>query len=210
MIDSAAATAFPKNAVAQILNGRLQPDGTVRRRWGTIRTSSATPNAGTGYGGAKFTLANGTDLLVVICGAKAYKSTDKGVNWTEIATGLRQDYYSFATMRVGATNYLYMANGDSTIKKYDGTTWSTVANAPSGVKYIAVFNGRLYAAGHSGVIVQGSQIANPEVWASPFGVTVQILTHDGDPPTALFQIGPHLLVFDRDGTSYLDGFGQQT
>ncbi|KKL12905.1 hypothetical protein LCGC14_2531090, partial [marine sediment metagenome] len=154
--------------------------------------------------------AAGTDMIVAIAGTVAKKSIDKGATWTQIATGLRQDYYSMVTMRIGATNYLYMANGDTTIKKYDGTTWSTVANAPSGVKYLAPFNGRLYAAGHSGVIVQGSKINNPEVWASPDGLTVQILTHDGDPPTGLYQIGPHLLVFDRDATSYIDGFGQQT
>ncbi len=210
MVDSAAATAIPRYAVAQIINGRLQPDGTVKRRSGTIRTSAAAPNAGIGYGGSQFTTAAGTKMLISICGSVAKKSTDKGVTWTEIATGLRQDYYSFATMRIGATNYLFMANADTTIKRYDGTTWDTLPNAPSGVKFVAPFNGRLYAAGHSGIIVQGSKIYDPTVWASPDGVTVQILTHDGDPPTGLFQIGPHLLVFDRDATSYIDGFGQQT
>jgi hypothetical protein len=39
---------------------------------------------------------------------------------------------------------------------------------------------------------------------------VQIMTHDGDTPTGLFQIGPHLLVFDEQATSYIDGFGEQT
>ncbi|KKL14918.1 hypothetical protein LCGC14_2510810, partial [marine sediment metagenome] len=210
MVDSAAATAYPRFSVAQIINGRLQPDGTIKRRSGTIRTSSAVANAGLGYGGSQFTLADGTDLIVAILGTKAKKSTDKGATWTEIATGLRQDYYSFATMRIGATNYLFMANADATIKRYDGTTWDTLPNAPAGVKFLAVFNGRLYAAGHSGIIVQGSKIYDPTIWASPDGLTVQILTHDGDPPTGLYQIGPHLLVFDRDATSYIDGFGQQT
>ena len=139
MVDSAAATAFPRYALAQIINGRLQPDGTVKRRSGTIRTSVAAPNAGIGYGGSRFTAADGTEMLISICGSVAKKSTDKGVTWTEIATGLRQDYYSIATMRIGATNYLFMANADTTIKRYDGTTWDTLPNAPPGVKFLAPF-----------------------------------------------------------------------
>ena len=211
MVDSAAPTAFPRTAVAELFNARLLPDGTAERRPGSIRLSTAALNADTGYGGTYFRTAAGEDQLVVIFGANAYMSNDWGVTWsTAIATGLRTDYYSFATMRVGATNYLYAANGDTTVKQWDGTTWTTLSNAPSGVKFLAVFNGRLYATGHSGVLVQASKIADPTTWAAPDGLTVQIIASSGNVPTGLFQIGPHLLVFDRHATSYIDGFGEQT
>lgn len=211
MFDSTASTRYPAASVALALNARIEPDGTIRRRSGTIKTHSAALEAATGFGAIEFTTAAGVDQLVVIFGAKAFMSTDKGATFgAAIATGLRTDYYSFATMRVGATNYLYMANGDTTVKRWDGSTWDTNPNAPSGVKYLAVFNGRLWYGGHSGVILQATQIADPSVIASPNGLTVQILTHGGDVPTGLYQVGPHLLVYDRSATSYVDGFGEQT
>jgi len=210
MFDSVAPTRYPRASAALIENGRIQPDGSVRRRPGTIKTTSSAANAATGYGGVSFTTAAGTDQIIVFIGTKAYKSENYGATLTEIATGLRADYYSFATMRVGATMYLFAANGDTTIKRWDGTTWDTLPNAPSGVKFIAVFNARLYATGHSGVIVQASKVADPETWSSPDGLTVQTLTHGGNVPTGMFQIGPHLLIFDRQATSYIDGFGEQT
>lgn len=210
MYDSVAPTRYPKAAVRIIYNGRVQPDGSVRRRPGNIRTSPAVLGSDIGYGGVSFTTAAGVDQIIVFVGSVAYKSENYGATWTSIATSLRQDYYSFATMRVGATNYLFCANGDTTIKSWDGTTWTTVTNAPSGVKYIAVFNSRLWATGHDGVLAQACKVATPTTWASPDGLTVQILTNSGDVPTGLFQIGPHLLVFDRHSTSYIDGFGEQT
>lgn len=212
MLDSVSVSKMPSDSASLILNGRIMPDASVIRRDGTQRTHSAALVASaTGFGGKLFTTAAGVRQLVAFFATKAFRSVDYGATFAEIATGLRQDYYSFATMRVGSTNYLYAANGDTTIKQWNGTTWTTLSNAPSGVKYIAVFNGRLWAAGHNGVVVQGSKIADPTVWSSAAGgVAVQVLTHDGLELTGLHQIGPHLLVFDRQATSYIDGFGDQT
>lgn len=212
MVDDVAATRYPSAAAAQILNGRLQADGTVRRRPGTIRTSAAAPKVDIGYGATEFRLADGTDLFIVINGDSSFESSDFGATWSAaLATGLRADYWSFATMRVGASNFLFACNGGSAkIQRYDGTTWDTLVNGPSGAKFLAVFNGRLYATGHNGQQVQASKIADPTTWTVPDGLSLQIITHNGNDPTGLYQIGPHLLIFDREGTSYIDGFGQQT
>ena len=207
MNDSAAPLSMPKNAARTLYNARLNPDGTAQRRSGSIRLSAAPLFAGTGYGGSRFTTAGGTDQMVVIFGDEAFSTADYGGTWSAaIANGLREDYYSFASMRVGATNYLFAANGDTTVKRWNGTVWDTLPNAPSGVKYLACFNGRLYATGHSGVLVQASAIGDPTLWASPDGLTIQV----ADVPTGLYQIGPHLLVFNRHATSYIDGYGEQT
>lgn len=206
MLDSTAATRYPPNAAALILNGRLEADGTVSRRPGSRRLHAAALNADTCYGATYFVTAAGVGQHVEIFGTKAYRSIDGGVNWTEIATGLREDYYTFTIMRVGATNYLYAANGDSTVKSWDGTTWGTLAGYPSGVKLVAEFNRRLWFTGHSGVILQASKIGDPTVIATPDGLTVQVSA----PPTGMFQLGPHLLVFSDEQTSYVDGFGEQT
>lgn len=211
-VDDISAIAYPSNAVAEIINGRVEPDGTVSRRPGWARTHPSALGGGEPcYGATEFITAAGVRQLVAFFGDAADYSINGGAAWTSIAgSGLREDYYSFATMRVGATMYLYAANGDSTVKRWDGTNWDTNPNAPSGVKYLAVFNGRLWYAGHSGVLVQGTEIGNPAVLSSPNGLTVQILTHSGDVPTGLYQIGPHLLVFTLQSTSYIDGFGEAT
>lgn len=206
MLDSAAATRYPRNAAALILNGRVEEDGTVRRRPGSRRLHETTINDDTCYGAIEFTPAGADAQIVAIFGDTAAYSTDGGVNWTEITDGLREDYYSFAIMRVGATNWLYAANGDSTVKTWDGSSWSTLAGYPSGVKYLAEFNRRLYYAGHSGVLVGASKIGDPTTIAVPDGLTVQVQ----QVPSGLFQLGPHLLVFGEDQTAHIDGFGEQT
>ena len=211
-VDNTAATRFPKDALALILNGRLEPDSSVSHRGGSARLHATALNSGgRGWGARSFITAAGAVQFIAIAGTAAYKSTDYGASWSQIATGLREDFWDFAEMRVGASNYLYMANGGSGyIQSWDGTTWSELTNGPAGAKQIEPFNGRLYATGHSGSIVQASQIADPTVWASPKGLTLQILVASGGTPTGLLQIGPHLLVFDENQTSYIDGFGEQT
>jgi hypothetical protein len=210
MFDSVSPTRYPSAAAAYIENARIQADGTVRRRPGSQRTTVDALQSANSWGLTYFVTAGGVEQIVAFCAQRAFKSEDQGETWDQIATGLRQDYYSFCTMRVGASMYLFCANGDTTIKKWDGTTWGTVSNAPQDVKYVATFNSRLYATGHDGTIVQASKIGDPDTWASPDGLLVQVQTHGGETPTALYQIGKHLLVFDTKATSYIDGFGQQT
>ena len=211
-VDNTAATRFPKDALALILNGRLEPDSSVAHRGGSERLHATALNSGgRGWGASSFVTAAGAVQFIVIAGDTAYKSTDYGASWSQIATGLREDYWDFAEMRVGASNYLYMTNGGSGyIQSWDGATWGELTNGPAGAKQIEPFNGRLYATGHSGSIVQASQVADPTVWASPRGLTLQILVASGGTPTGLLQIGAHLLVFDENQTSYIDGFGEQT
>ena len=211
-VDNTAATRFPKDALALILNGRLEPDSSVAHRGGSERLHATALNSGgRGWGASSFVTAAGAVQFIVIAGDTAYKSTDYGASWSQIATGLREDYWDFAEMRVGASNYLYMTNGGSGyIQSWDGATWGELTNGPAGAKQIEPFNGRLYATGHSGSIVQASQVADPTVWASPKGLTLQILVASGGTPTGLLQIGAHLLVFDENQTSYIDGFGEQT
>lgn len=206
--DSADATAYRQDEVAWIVNGRVRPDATLEARRGSKRLHSAALGGGEqGYGGASFMRADGTAQWIVFFGPTAYVSSDDGANWTQIATGLRRDYWSLCTMRVGATNYLLCVNG-GTAYKWDGSTWSVLAGCPSGAKFGAVFNERFYVAGHNGNIVQASAIADPEKWTIPDGLAFQIQTHDGDDQlTGLYAIASVLLVFKRHSTSYVNGFG---
>ncbi len=211
MFEDVAATRYPRNVAAEILNGRIQTDGTVERRDGTQRLHPTALNAATGFGGIEFTTANGVRQLLAFMGSEIHRSEDAGATWLDVTpTTPLGNYYDFATMRVGATNWLFAANGDTELWRWDGTTWTATPNAPAGVKFISVFNQRLWGTGHSGILIQASKIGDPTIWASPDGLTIQAQTHDGDTPTGLFQIGAHLLVFDEHATSYIDGYGEQT
>src|SRR3990167_2811747 len=115
MWDSVSPARFPQGAVAELYNARIQPDGTAQRRQGTIRTHPTTLGAAPGYGGIAYRTAGGDGFFVAFIGATAPASDDFGATWSQLAASLRQDYYSVAIMRVGATNYLYAANGDTTV-----------------------------------------------------------------------------------------------
>lgn len=216
MNDTASPSEFAGDEVELLVNGRVSFRGnTIQRRMGSARRHAAALNSGAqGYGGFEFFTAAGAQQVCVMVGDKFYYSTDAGLNWTNPAgaTSLTTAYWSMVQMRVGAANYLCMANGSNNIYYWDGTTFGTLSNNPgNGVKYLAVFNDRLWAAGHSGVTIAASAVGDPNTWATPSGLTVEFTTHDGEQEvTALYQIGPILLAFKRESTGYLEGFGFQT
>jgi hypothetical protein len=205
--DSAAATAFGDTEVSAIVNGRIMPDGTVRTRGGSQRLHSSTLT-GQGYGGTRFTTANGTVQWLAFVGSRLLRSTDNGRTWTETATSLREDYWSLTTISVGGDNYLYAANGGTNVYSWDGTTWGAEGSFPAGVKYLCTFNERIYYAGHDGNEVVGTAIGDPTDHTAPDAVILQIQTHDGDNAiTGLYQFGSNLLVFKRNSTNIVDGYG---
>lgn len=211
--DYAAPTEYRPDEVKRLENGRVSFRGNrIARRKGSERTHTTALNSGAqGYGGIEFTTAGGTVQLISFVGDTMYYSTDDGATWTQGATGLREDYWSLVKMRSGSTNYLLAANGDTTPYSWDGTTWATLSNWSSGVNRLAVFNDRLYGAGHSGATVQASKVGDPTVIAAPDGFTVEITTHSGDSEiTGLYAIGTVLLAFKRDSTNYIEGYGYQT
>jgi hypothetical protein len=220
MYEDIAATAYPPNVAAEILNGRIKPDGTVTRRSGTQRTHPTSLETGDGFGAIRHFTAAGVEQLLVFINDRSFRSEDDGATWLDVTPAdegqggatsqLATGYWDFAQMRVGATNWTFASNGDVQLWRWDGTDWTATPNAPSGIKFCEVFNGRLWVSGHSGALLQASKIADPTVWASPDGLTIQILTHSGVVPSGLFQLGPHLLVFDKGSTSYVDGYGEQT
>ena len=215
MQDSAAPTEFQQDEVELLLNGRVSFIGnSIDRRKGSAKTHASELNSGAQcYGATEFFTAAGAQQLCAFIGDKFYFSANEGLTWTNPsgATSLSTAYWDTAQMRVGAANLLICTNGSTNIYKWDGTTWGTLSNEPANAKFCAVFNDRLYVAGHSGVTVAASSPGNPDLWASPDGYTVEVTTHDGEQElTGLYQMGTVLLAFKRESTSYLEGFGFAT
>lgn len=207
MRDNASVTDYRPNEAALLVNHRVTPDGQAEVRYGSQRTHSAALNSGAqGYGIIQFTTTAGVHQRVAFGGDSAYYSTDDGANYTLITSGLTQDYWSFATMNVGGTHYLYCANGSTTMYRWDGANWTTVTGPTTGVTIIAVHNERLWAA--KGSNLYASKVQDPSVWAVPDGLSLPVLTHDGDSDvTGLFSLGPWLLVWKRRSMGYVEGYG---
>ena len=162
-----------------------------------------------------FYTAAGAQITVAIFDSTAYVSTDNGETYTIIsgATGLDEQYWSAVVFREGSSNILCLANGGTSCYQYDGTTWSTISNIPSGTKYLAVLGDRLIAAGGDGTTVAASAVGDIDngYGASAGGWTVKATTHDGDVDIkGLFTLGSSLLVFKRRSVGFIEGFGYQT
>lgn len=218
-VDAAAATRMPRDAVAVLLNGRINPDNSISRRDGGKRTHPTTLAVAapeTPYGGVMFRTAAGVDQILVFLDDRCHMSDDRGISWTDVtpetggSSDLREDYYDFAIMRIGANNYLFGANGDATLWRWNGTAWDATPNAPSGAKYVEVFNNRLAVAGHNGMYVAMSAVNDPTTWAIPSGLLENVLAHGASEITGLFALGSRLMVFSEEACSTLDGYGEQT
>lgn len=213
MNDTAAPTEYRADECELLQNGRVSFDGnTVQRRGGSVKLHTSALNSGAQcFGGIEYFTAGGTQQLVVFVGDKMYTSIDEGVNWVEQATGLTQAYWSLVIMREGAANVLCAANGGTNSYQWDGTTWVAISNIPDDVKHLAVFGNRLWAAGHSGITVVASKVGDIEIYATPDGLSVEAMTHDGDTEiTGLYQLGTVLLVFKKESVGYIEGYGFQT
>lgn len=216
MVDSRAPEEYQGNQLQRLYDGRLQLAGNgVVRRGGSKRTHPSALNSGaTVYGLREFTTGSGTVQLCAFVGDTFYTSTDGGATWTQQATTLPTDYWSMVTTDACGTPTLYAANGGGSIYEWDGTTWSTLTgtSVPTGVKFLSVFGGRLYVAGHDGETVQASVVKDFSDWSIGNGaLSVKVSTHDGDTTIrGLYQLGEALLVFKRKSTAYIAGFGQET
>jgi hypothetical protein len=217
MNDTAAPTDYRKDEVKLLENGRPSFAGTaVERRKGSRFTHADVLGNGPCWFGEEFIRADGQRQMVAIFGTEAFVSTDVGASWTDItpvSPALIEDYYDFASMRVGLTNYLFLVNGADDILRWDGTTMDTLPNPFEGVRFIEVFNDRLYLAGHDGVNIAGSAVGDPTKWntATDGAFVVRAQTHQGDTEIrGLHQEGTALLVWKRDSTNYVEGFGVRT
>ena len=213
MNDTAAPIEYQEDECELLQNGRVSFDGqTVQRRGGSEKTpASALNSGGDGYGAIEYYTAAGAQQLVVFMGDKMYTSTDEGGTWTQRATGLTEAFWSLVIMREGSANVLCAANGGTNSYQWNGSAWSTIANIPNNVKYLAVHGNRLWASGHSGIDVVASKVGDIDTWATPDGLMVKAQTHDGDPTiTGLYQLGPVLMVFKSESTGYIEGYGFNT
>lgn len=218
--DSSAPDEYYPDQAQVMINGRPSFQGNAAERMAGQYLLASRQNwtslaASTCYGAIEFYTAAGVQQIVAAFDDAMYFSTDGGATFTQItgATSLREDYWSFVIYREGSSNVLCSANGGTNSYQYDGTTWATISNIPSGTNLLAVLGDRLVAAGGSGVTVEASAVGNIDdgYGGGTGGWTVKATTHDGDTAlTGLFTLGSMLLVFKRKSVGFIEGFGYQT
>lgn len=177
-------------------------------------------------GGIRFRPTGMPEQWIVIAGNDAIMSTDQWQTTSVIGAGLfpGTSFVTFTTMRIDANsviggpvrNALFVAFGGP-LMMWDGSTWTnlnTVAGIPDderppmGLRFVATFNSRLWAAGHDGNQTVASETENPLNWIAPPGIERPVETYDGDEEiTGLQPVGTVLLAFKENSTSYIDGFG---
>jgi hypothetical protein len=182
---------------------RVDRDGSVTARGGSIRTTSTPVSASTCYGLAVFADAGGTTRYLVLLGAEGFTATSVS-SWTSTIAGLAGAYADFAQFKSGAVNYLLWVNGTDA-HYYTGAADGAIAGIPAGAKYICEANGRLWAAGHDGNTVVGSKLFDFTTYAVPQGISLQI--GDSRPITGIEEVGGTVLVFKADETARINGYG---
>lgn len=211
---------FPANQFPFGVNGDATVEGRLRRRLGTRRTHTtrledSLGNADSELIGATAWWPTDVPQRLAIIGNSAYYSNDDGATWTLANSAILQSgTWQFASAQIIGVNWLYAAAGTATYRWNGSTTWEVapgVPTSPAPPLFLAVFNRRLYIAGHDGANVQASAIDDFTDFTVPNGLLVPVYADRGEPDIrGLYQLGPILLVFRRDLTAYISGFGQAT
>ena len=241
MRDSAAPTEYRGDEVELLFNGRPSRVGnSLSPRRGSKRLHphaflDEDDNALRGYGSREFATTARKLGIIAAVGSAWRVSEDQGATWGKVETdsttlgvldpddgkryleNLPQKPWSFVLMRLGGTtgtgvNAIIGANGGKPILwEGPGTKAKELTSWPTGTKFMAVFNDRLYGSA-GGIHVYGSRVAVPgELSSGKGGIVVRAQSHDDDPEiTGLWTHGVVLLVFKRRSVGYIEGFGYQT
>lgn len=200
--------ARPRPPFCGVLNQcRVERDGSVAPRLGQAAYSALAVAGSVCYGLTSFN-DGGTQRLAAIIGdggnvPALYIASDPAGPWTTPGGGLATEYASFASMRAGGFEYLLLANGTQ-FKSYGNSTYANVTAPASGMRFIATFKDRLWAAGSNNVLY-ASKVGDFNTWAVPDGLVLPI--GNADAITGLADGGDRLLVFKKDQTASVDGSG---
>lgn len=174
----------------------------IRTRNGMTALGQATTNlkAALGIGGWK-----NSEINVVFAGTW-YKWT--GSSWTIVQIGLSAtDFCSFCNFKGNLTDInLLMANGVDPVKKYNGTSVSNLANAPSNVKFIDAHDNRVYCAKDNTIYF--SALRKPEDWSTLNDAgSIEIESNNGETINGIAAGLEHLLIFKPNAMYELFGTG---
>lgn len=171
-----------------------QPDmlgsGVLIKREGVTKESSAmSERISSIYGGRNANYFSTLTTLRALAG-------------TSLATGLTSatdpDWCSFDT-------YDCFVNGAEAKKTSDGSSFTTLANIPSGTKYIATLNNMMFGAGHSRGALRWTNLGEAEDW--PATNELVLNQDEANDIVGLKKFEKSLMVFCQKSFHHIDGWG---
>lgn len=164
-------------------------------------------------------------IPMVISGGFIYTYDDENEEWARAYTYSSvleyPRHYSVLMTRIGTSDVMLIADGANRIVKFDGTEFSAFGSSQGcsdiAVRYIAMYRGRLFAAGdyqnpnrlyYSKLPGDGRTIEDwgyDEASPSVEGGHVEIGTTSGDPITAICAMSNQLLIFKKSSIYRLIG-----
>lgn len=164
------------------------------------------------------------EVAIAISGGDVYTYDPVGVSWTrayEYSLVLERRHYSVLMTRIGLTDVMLIADGANRILKFDGESFSLFGSEEGcsdiPVSFIAMYRGRLFAAGspddpnrlYYSKLPGGSRTI--EDWGydadspSVEGGHIEIGTTGGDPITNICAMSNQLLIFKKNSIYRLIG-----
>lgn len=208
---------YRRDEVLRLVNMRPSKSGAAWRRGGTRKLQAAVLASGAGqhhFGLIDFVMTDGTRKVALFADDTLYLSSNStNTAYSSVGTpalGAALQPVTFAAMTISGVNYLLAATGGTTVGKLNGTTSAlgTLANAPSGTKYIAQHGSRIWAAGAVANKVSASAINDFENWTPSDALDLPMNTADGDGMiNGLFSHRVGLLVFKQQSIEVITGYG---
>ena len=138
-----------------------------------------------------------------------YKSTDFGVTWAAVTTGITIDYNFTGAAAVGDQVYLTTADGtsNSELIKYDGSTWTeedTHYNTNGGLTGVWFSKGQLFISADDGTVEKVFAVSPFEkTWSSSDLSSGSIITfEDSHHVSQVVDAGAVVLVASTNGDIY--------
>ena len=196
-------------------NCRLTDFGSIKKRQGTQRSSSAVLAAAAVLNGYTWRKDAGTQQIMVACNGALRTATYGSFPWSwgtpsggTVSTTVPP---SFAQFRDGSSDVVYIADG-GLLNKWDGTTYTADIASTGDCKVICVHNERLWGFNSTtspdsifySAINNGSTLG---IGASAGG-SIIVRTYGDEAVISGCSIGTSLLIFHKRGISRLTGYGQ--
>lgn len=198
-------------------NGRLTLFGAFVKRGGTQQTAPALIAATTVQNGAPWYLANGSTVVLAVCGGTLFTTSYAAfpLTWTQrgstgaLSTTVAPSFADFIS--ANTTEAMYIADG-GLLNKYQGTTLTTnIATTPS-CNQLCVHNERLWGCGDPSFpdSIFYSDLNNGDslgIGASGGGQIV-VRTFGSENCVTVRSLATSLMIVHPRGISRLTGYGQ--
>lgn len=189
---------MPENAASDCRNFLSKTQGMLEKRKGQVYLNSISLG-NVPINGLDIYYKGANSYLLAACGGNIYKWN--GSAFESIKTGWDANCDVFFET---CANYVVAFNGKDTPIKYDGTTVTTLANAPTDGQYPILHKEKLFVAPQSHPDqVWWSESFNPETWPAENYWTFK--AGDGDKIVALKRLYDELIIFKQRSIHALRG-----